>query len=247
MDQRGQSGHNDDCGGGYGYKTTFSLSGFLLNTVRINFNVGIDNAMTNVFLNAVAQNLNFTGFAALSSPFTLSSGFVNGLNTLEFGTENQGAGPGAFRAVVSGSGLAANTNSPLPSGLSTYYFRNTFNFSGNPNYSTLQINPVVADGAVFYLNGVEVYRQNMPAGPITYSTPALADVSAVNYSGPITIPATNLSLARTCSRWKCIRRLEVRMARSSGRTCRMCLCPFRPRRSRSMNCRLPRMARSGWN
>jgi hypothetical protein len=179
-------------GGGYGYRTTFSLTDFLLNTVRINFSVAIDNAMTNVFLNAVAQNLNFTGFASFSSPFTLSSGFANGANTLEFGTENQGAGPGAFRALVSGSGLAANTNSPLPSGPVTYYFRRGFNFSGNPNFSTLQINPVVADGAVFYLNGVEVHRQNMPGGTIDYTTPASSNVTAVNYSGPIAIPATNL-------------------------------------------------------
>ncbi len=186
------SGATSINGGGYGYRTTFSLTDFLLNTVRVNFSVAIDNAMTNVFLNGVAQNLNFTGFATYSSPFTLSSGFANGANTLEFGTENQGAGPGAFRALVSGSGLAANTNSLLPSGPVTYYFRRGFNFSGNPNYSTLQINPVVADGAVFYLNGVEVHRQNLPGGTINYTTPAISNVTAVNYSGPITIPATNL-------------------------------------------------------
>ncbi|HTD66078.1 MAG TPA: lamin tail domain-containing protein, partial [Candidatus Limnocylindria bacterium] len=179
-------------GGGYGFQTTFSLAGFLPSTVRIDFNVAIDNALTNVFLNGVAADYSFTGFASFSTPFTLNSGFASGVNTLEFGTENQGAGPGAFRALVSGSGLSANTNSPLPGGLSTYYFRNTFNFSGNPNYSTLRLNPVLADGAVFYLNGVEVYRQNMPAGPISFSTPALSDVIAVNYSGPITISASNL-------------------------------------------------------
>ena len=179
-------------GGGYGYRTTFSLTDFLLATVQLNFSVACDNAMTNVFLNSSAQNLNFTGFASFSSPFTLSGGFVNGLNTLEFGTENQGAGPGAFRALVSGSGLSVNTNSPLPSGPVTYYFRKSFNFSGNPQYSTLTLNPIVADGAVFYLNGVEVHRQNMPAGTIDYLTPAVSNVTTLAYSGPITIPATNL-------------------------------------------------------
>ena len=179
-------------GGGYGYKTTFSIADFILGTVNINFSVAIDNAMTNVFLNGVGTGLGFTGFAAFSDPFTLSSGLVNGVNTLEFGTENQGAGPGAFRAKVSGSGLAVNTNAPLPLGNTTYYFRKSFNFPGNPQYATLTLRPILADGAVFYLNGVEVYRQNMPVGPISYSTPALSNVSSIAYSGPITIPTGSL-------------------------------------------------------
>ncbi len=179
-------------GGGYGYKTTFSLAGFVPSTAQLNFSVAIDNALTNVFLNGVAAGSAFAGFASFSSPFTLSSGFVSGTNTLEFGTENQGAGPGAFRATVSATAYTANTNSPLPAGPSTYYFRKGFTFAGNPQYTTLSINPIVADGAVFYLNGVEVHRQNLPAGAISYATPALSDVSAVNYSGPITIPAGSL-------------------------------------------------------
>jgi hypothetical protein len=76
----------------------------------------------------------------------------------------------------------------------TYYFRKSFVFSGNPQYSTLTINPIVADGAVFYLNGVEVYRQNMPGGTINYLTPAVSNVTAIGFNGPITIPATNLVL-----------------------------------------------------
>ncbi|HWN94882.1 MAG TPA: lamin tail domain-containing protein, partial [Methylomirabilota bacterium] len=179
-------------GGGYGYRTTFSLDGFIPSSVRINFSVAIDNAMTNVFVNGTPTGFAFTGFAGFSSPFTLSSGFLSGVNTLEFGTENQGAGPGAFRAMLSGTGLMPNTNAPLPSGNSTYYFRKSFNFTNHLLTATLQLNPVVADGAVFYLNGVEVYRQNMPAGAISYSTPALSNVSPLAYTGPITIAASNL-------------------------------------------------------
>jgi hypothetical protein len=59
------------------------------------FSVAIDNVMTNA-LSTNADSFGFTGFAGLSSP-SLVSGFVGGLNTLEFGTENQGAGPGAVR------------------------------------------------------------------------------------------------------------------------------------------------------
>ncbi len=179
-------------GGGYGYKTTFSLAGFILSTVQISYSVAIDNAMTNVFFNGVALGSTYAGFAAYSSPFTLTSGFLADTNTLEFGTENQGAGPGAFRAVVTSSGLSANTNSPLPLGRSTYYFRKGFNFNGNPQFTTLSLNPVVADGAVFYLNGVEIHRQNMPTGAVGYATTALTNVTGPNYSGPVNVSAASL-------------------------------------------------------
>ncbi|MCA9266470.1 MAG: lamin tail domain-containing protein, partial [Planctomycetales bacterium] len=47
---------------------------------------------------------------------------------------------------------------------------------------------VVDDGAVFYLNGVEFGRFNLPSGDITYSTLASAAVGDAIYEGPIAIP-----------------------------------------------------------
>src|SRR5439155_5612435 len=136
---------------------TFSLDSFIPSTARIDIRVAIDNEMTNVFLNGAATGLSHIGFDALSPVKTMSSGFVTGNNTLEFRTLNYdgpGPNPGGFRAVVAGSGLQANTNNPPPVGNTTYYFRKAFIFSGNPRYTQLRLNTVVADGAVFYLNGI---------------------------------------------------------------------------------------------
>lgn len=180
-------------GGGYGYRTTFSLAGFIPSTAQLTFSVAIDNAMTNVFLNGLATGQAFAGFAGFSSPFTVNSGFVSGVNTLEFGTENQGAGPGAFRAVVSGTALGANTNAPPPLGPVTYYLRHSFNFTGDPAYTDLKLNAIVADGAVFYLNGVEVRRHNLPGGTITFSTPASSDATSLGYIGQAPISTASLS------------------------------------------------------
>ena len=44
-------------------------------------------------------------------------------------------------------------------------------------YSDFTINLVRDDGAVVYVNGVEVWRDNMPTGTISYTTPASAAVS----------------------------------------------------------------------
>ena len=40
------------------------------------------------------------------------------------------------------------------------YFRKTFNFTGNTTGASLELWPVADDGAVIYLNGVEVWRNN---------------------------------------------------------------------------------------
>ncbi len=180
--------------GGYNYQTTFSLKGFLLGTVQLNSLVGADDALTNVFLNGLPSGLASTGFAAYSPPLALNSGFVDGTNTLEFRTVNGGTSPNphGFRAVLSGAGLAVNTNTPLASGRSTYYFRKSFIFSGAPARTQLRLSSLVADGAVFYLNGVEVYRQNMPDGSIDYSTPALSAVSTPASTGQVSISSSSL-------------------------------------------------------
>jgi hypothetical protein len=64
---------------------------------------------------------------------------------------------------------------PLPlttsgTNIRTYYFRTTFAFTNNLTNVTLVTSNLIDDGAVFYLNGVEVYRQNMPTGVVQHST-----------------------------------------------------------------------------
>src|SRR6185503_9587807 len=58
----------------------------------------------------------------------------------------------------------------------TYYFRKHFEFTENKSTATLSFSSYVDDGAVFHLNGAEIYRLRMaPApNPISYSTPASA-------------------------------------------------------------------------
>ena len=53
----------------------------------------------------------------------------------------------------------------------TYYFRKQFNVASVAALAgTLTLNLLRDDGAIVYINGVEVVRDNMPAGPITYLT-----------------------------------------------------------------------------
>ncbi|HXG47380.1 MAG TPA: lamin tail domain-containing protein, partial [Methylomirabilota bacterium] len=80
----------------------------------------------------------------------------------------------------------------LPLGPATYYFRHTFQFADDPARTQLKLDLAVDDGAVFYLNGVEVHRHNMPRGEIGYATPAASAVGAAPLLNGIALPASAL-------------------------------------------------------
>jgi len=99
----------------------------------------------------------------------------------------------------SGAALLYNDPDPLPApkntlidkgNKTTFYFRTEFTFSGsldNTNDLSLFLNPVIDDGAVFYLNGEEVYRFNMPAGEIYATTYAAGRIAEAAFTGPYAI------------------------------------------------------------
>jgi chitodextrinase len=60
----------------------------------------------------------------------------------------------------------------LGSAVGTRWFRRTFTVTGAASLGPLEIEVLADDGAVLHLNGVEVARDNMPAGPITPTTAA---------------------------------------------------------------------------
>ena len=73
----------------------------------------------------------------------------------------------------------------------TTYFRSSFAAALSPAGLTLALRHAVDDGAVFYLNGAEVQRFNLPVGNIITNTPASLAVSPV-IRGPVTLPVNSL-------------------------------------------------------
>ncbi len=59
----------------------------------------------------------------------------------------------------------------------SYYFRTHFSFTNSLSDVSLQFTNYVDDGAVFYLNGAEIYRLRMPDAP----TPIYNSTLATNY------------------------------------------------------------------
>ena len=77
-------------------------------------------------------------------------------------------------ATVLGFGADANNK------FITTYFRNTFQVSNPAQFTGLTLNLLRDDGAVVYLNGVEVWRVNLPAGAIANTTLATAAITGAD-------------------------------------------------------------------
>jgi hypothetical protein len=88
--------------GQYMYRTTFSLTGLALSSVSIAGKWSTDNDGVRIVLNGTDTGNPPTDFSQYSlgfAPFTISSGFVPGLNTLDFVVNNDG-GPTALRVEM---------------------------------------------------------------------------------------------------------------------------------------------------
>jgi hypothetical protein len=114
----------------YTYQTTFDLSAFETSTVQLSGEWTADNYLGEVLLNG---NPIFTSDSCIGSggafafqslsPFSISSGFVSGVNTLTFDVTNSVClntapltNPTGLFVDISGTGLLASGNiNPLPS------------------------------------------------------------------------------------------------------------------------------------
>ncbi|HWB07289.1 MAG TPA: LamG-like jellyroll fold domain-containing protein [Verrucomicrobiales bacterium] len=137
---------------------------------------------------------------------TLPAAGTTGNNSVYIGYDNREPASGSYmldeialyNRPLSAARVAAHygagavpspRNTTLATGPSTHYFRTTFNFTGNPAATELFVNLACDDGAVVYLNGSEIRRDNMPAGIPSYATPAASERAGIALSGPVAVPA----------------------------------------------------------
>ena len=78
----------------------------------------------------------------------------------------------------------------------TSYFWRTFDIAGAIP-PQMRVGLVRDDGGVVYINGVEVFRSNMPAGTITYTTPSGGTIVSETAFQETTISTSNLNLLPT--------------------------------------------------
>ncbi len=119
--QADQSTFLDSAGvaGTYIYRTTFDLTGFNANTATISGEWATDNTGTDILINGVSTGItNSTQFSAFSA-FEINSGFVSGINTLDFFVDNLTLPP--YLGDINPSGLrlemVGTATVPEPTGL----------------------------------------------------------------------------------------------------------------------------------
>ncbi len=95
--------------------------------------------------------------------------------------------------------LQAGTNS-----IQAYYFRTSFDLPGPADTNGVRLYHIVDDGAVFYLNGTEIYSIGMPpARPVLYTTAASRSVGTATYEPALStagwrVPGANLTPLSNC-------------------------------------------------
>ncbi len=94
-------------------------------------------------------------------------------STWKTGNTELGYGYGGEGAVVSYGPSATNK-------YITTYFRKTFNVLDKSAISGLVLSLIRDDGAAVYINGIEVYRNNLPTGTIYYNTLAPAYIDSAD-------------------------------------------------------------------
>ncbi len=110
----------DDVAGIYTYRTTFDLSGLIASTAQITGQFSADDRATDILLNGVSLGLSTGGGYGGSTftPFSISSNFVEGINTLDFIVVNDPSGIDGINPIglrVELAGTAAAQAIPEPS------------------------------------------------------------------------------------------------------------------------------------
>ncbi len=99
----------------YDYRTTFDLTGFDATTAALNGQWAADNAGVNIVINGVSTGQTVADFTAFNS-FSVASGFISGINTIDFLVRNDG-GPTGLRVEGALTADAAVSDVPEPMSL----------------------------------------------------------------------------------------------------------------------------------
>jgi chitodextrinase len=113
--------------------------------------------------------------------FVVPAGWKSGVPQLGFGDGDEAT-------LLDRGGSTSST------GIITWYFRTTFDVPNPVPGNGLAVGLIRDDGAAVYVNGVEVFRNNLPAGALSFTTKASASLGGTDEKNPITfaIPASAL-------------------------------------------------------
>ena len=132
-------------------------------TATISMLIGVDDSLTGVRFNGANTGITTCGLCrARTGRSTSRPGFCRASTRWSFMFNNGGTAdnPSGLRVQFNATAVPRLINTPVAEGPTTHYFRQEFNYDGNPAYDhAIELDGLFDDGAVFYLNGQEIYRQ----------------------------------------------------------------------------------------
>lgn len=165
------------------------------------YSVVVTNLLGNHILQAVATDS--TGLSSTSAPINIGVAMVTPFVSTgavwkyldtgpNQGTNWQGADfddsgwlTGAAKFGTNDPGINTTIRIRSQAGpVYTCYFRHSFTVPGSSLYTNLAFRVLRDDGCIAYLNGIEIFRMNMPTGIVTFNTPvanAMGGADETNY------------------------------------------------------------------
>ncbi|MEN8864605.1 MAG: lamin tail domain-containing protein [Akkermansiaceae bacterium] len=179
------NGTDSTAPGSVTYQLEVDLTHWRPQTAEVLFSPSVDNTLNALRVNGTTINgINGSGFRSYLGPFLIqNTNLIQGLNTIEFDWTNAGSSPNpaGFRAKWAATAEPILSRTVLPKNPQVAWFRKSFDWGGDPESSyQLNLEYLVDAGAVFYLNGTEVLR---------YNVPVVEDVRYPQFSGATIIPA----------------------------------------------------------
>ena len=185
------SGADSVAAGTLTYRTSVDFTGYNTSSMVVKVYAASDNSLDAFKLNGTTiAGIAGGGFTSYLGPFTVPGPFNAGVNTFDFTWTNAGTAPnpGGIRIKWDATAVADYTRTVLASNPVTSYFRKSFQLTGTPGSTwTGSLRWIVDDGAVFYINGIEVARAGVSGSPLP-TTPADAEVLYPMFSSVVTIP-----------------------------------------------------------
>jgi hypothetical protein len=117
-------------------------------------------------------------------------------------------GSALFGFTTNAAAYPAPIQTSLPGG--TFYLRTHFQWSNDPASVILVVSNYLSDGAVFYLNGVEVKRVRIPSGDVAFNTPAVGGPATKGEAELVGLPTSALVIGDNV--------LAIEVHQSSGDT-----------------------------
>ncbi|WP_426571192.1 fibrinogen-like YCDxxxxGGGW domain-containing protein [Aquihabitans sp. McL0605] len=155
------------------------------------FDMDGNTAASNTANLGLVANPNLLAYGASWHWFYAEGGPATGWADAAFDDSTWATGPGELGYGDNDEKTVIST-APTPRPL-TAYFRTTVDVSDPTAFTSIVANLIRDDGAVLYVNGVEIGRDNLPAGPIAFATPSstiISDRTAEKTPVQFTIPSS---------------------------------------------------------